>query len=60
MTSVRPGARVCARTGLVLVPAAGEQAYRVVEFLRAVDQDWAEHLPRAWRTARLMDTVAPW
>ena len=34
------------------------------EFLRAVDQDWAElgvmlpgHLPRAWRTARLLYTV---
>ena len=29
MTSARPGARVCARTGLVLVPTAGERAYRV-------------------------------
>jgi len=132
----RPGARVCARTGLVLVPSAGQVAYRVAlssygalnppvrgpvgsevsswsrydtyggrtiytastkgcafdevlagfrrrlgdrdslardaaavglsvpEFLRAVDEDWAElgvmvpgHLPRAWRTARLLYTV---
>jgi hypothetical protein len=36
----------------------------VAEFLRAVDEDWAElsvmvpgHLPRAWRTARLRYTV---
>ena len=29
MTFRRPGARVCARTGLVLVPSAGESAYRV-------------------------------
>ena len=29
MTFHRPGARVCARTGLVLVPSAGEPAYRV-------------------------------
>jgi len=136
MTFHRPGARVCARTGLVLVPSAGEPAYRVAlssygplnppargpvgadvsswsrydtydgrtvytastrgcafdevlagfrrwlgardslakdaaavglsvpEFLRAVDEDWAElgvmvpgHLPRAWRTARLLYTV---
>ena len=138
MTVHRPGARVCARTGLVLVPSAGESAYRVApefvraaepagawsgrvgcvlvvpvrhlrrahrvhrvqkgcafdealagfrrrlggrdslardaaavglsvaEFLRAVDEDWAElgvmvpgHLPRAWRTARLLYTVTP-
>jgi len=136
MTFQRPGARVCARTGLVLVPSAGQAAYRVAlssygplnppvrgpvgsdvsswsrydtydgrtvyaastrgcafdevlagfrrrlgtrdslardaaavglsvpEFLRAVDEDWAElgvmfpgHLPRAWRTARLLYTV---
>ena len=36
----------------------------VPEFLRAVDEDWAElgvtvpgHLPRAWRTARMLYTV---
>ena len=29
MTFHRPGARVCARTGLVLVASAGEAAYRV-------------------------------
>ena len=136
MTVHRPGARVCARTGLVLVPSAGEPAYRVAlslygplnppargpvgadvsswsrydtydgrtvytastrgcafdevlagfrrwlgardslakdaaavglsvpEFLRAVEEDWADlgvmlpgHLPRAWRTARLLYTV---
>jgi hypothetical protein len=136
MTVHRPGARVCARTGLVLVPSAEESGYRVAlisygplnppvrgpvgsdvsswsrydtydgrtvytastrgcafdevlagfrrrlgardslardaaavglsvpEFLRAVDEDWAElgvmfpgHLPRAWRTARLLYTV---
>jgi hypothetical protein len=136
MTFHRPGVRLCARSGLVLVPSAGEAAYRVAlssygplnppvrgpvgsdvsswsrydtydgrtvytastrgcafdevlagfrrrlgtrdslardaaavglsvpEFLRAVDEDWAElgvmfpgHLPRAWRTARLLYTV---
>ena len=74
MTFHRPGARVCTRTGLVLVPSAGEVG--VVQGrrrgrpvggrvpLRAVDEDWAElggmfpgHLPRVWRTARLLHTV---
>ena len=29
MSFYRPGARVCTRTGLVLVPAAGEREFRV-------------------------------
>ena len=29
MTFHRPGVRLCARSGLVLVPSAGEAAYRV-------------------------------
>ena len=51
-------------TGDSLDKDAAAVGLSVHEFLRAVDQDWAElgvlypgHLPRAWRTARLMYTV---